>query len=640
MARLLNTIYPINHIANDLLLIHLVNDFLFNWLCLGVSCFVNNRQGLNMHSFPLVETIVAGLFFAFILGFIAQKLRMPPLVGYLLAGIIVGPYTNGYTADIELSQDLAELGVILLMFGVGLHFSIKDLLSVKRVAIPGAIVQISLATILGLGLAYIVGWGVGPGIVFGLALATASTVVLVAALERWHLKDSTRGRIATGWLIVEDIAMVFVLVLIPALAPVLSGDGDISNFDILLLIGKTSLQIIAFIAVMMIVGRKSIPWVLKRVVRTGNPDLFRLGVLAIALGCAILANYLFGVSFALGAFFAGMILSETEMNHTAEKETLGLREFFTVLFFVSVGMLFDPSILIREPLLLLATLFIIIIGKSLGAYFIVKLLGYPNNTALTISAALAQIGEFAFMIASLGVAYKILPPLASDIILGSAMIAIIINPFLFVLLNKFQEKQARLATDSAPIASNQEETVDILADKPYAKVASPIKPASILFMDEDMVIAPEAHQHTIMVGYGPIGQVVLPYLQKKNEVVFVQESRLDITTELRAKQVPVAYGNALAEGMLEAVFTQNAKNLIITISHEAETIEIIHEALLLNPQLNIIVFSTDDEENAYLTKAGATHIIDMQAVLAGEMITVFNNINEQLTSPEVEVTED
>ncbi len=582
-----------------------------------------------MHSFPLVETIVGGVFFAFILGFIAQKLRMPPLVGYLLAGIIVGPYTIGYTADAELTQQLAELGVILLMFGVGLHFSIKDLLSVKRVAIPGAIVQLSLATILGLGLAMIMGWGIGTGLVFGLALATASTVVLVAALEQWHLKDSTRGRIATGWLIVEDIAMVFVLVLIPALAPVLSGQGHIANADIALLVGKTTLQIVAFIAVMMIGGRKLIPWVLKRVVRTGNPDLFRLGVLAIALGCALLANYLFGVSFALGAFFAGAILSETEMNHTAEKETTGLREFFTVLFFVSVGMLFDPSIIIREPLLLLATLFIVMIGKSFGAYFIVKLLGYPKNTALTISAALAQIGEFAFMIASLGIIYKILPQLASDVILGSAIIAIILNPLLFVLLNKYQEKQA-LAADTVETNTDSESATKadtVLDDKPHAKTIAPIKPASIVFEDEDMVIVPEAFKHTVLVGYGPIGRYVLSYLRQKDEVVFVQESRLEIATKLRAKHVPVAYGHALSEGMLEAVFIQNANNLIITISNEAETIEIIHEALLLNPKLNVIVFSTDKEEKAILQKAGATNIIDMQTILAEEMIDVFNHIN-------------
>lgn len=570
------------------------------------------------HSFPLVETIVGGLFFAFILGFAAQKLRMPPLVGYLFAGIIVGPYTHGFTADMHLSQQLAELGVILLMFGVGLHFSFRDLWTVKKVAIPGALIQIIMATLLGWGLAWLAGWGTGAGIVFGLALSCASTVVLIAALQRWNLGDSTQGRISTGWLIVEDIAMVFVLVMIPALAPILSGQGDVSSAEVMYLLGKTSIQIIAFVVIMLLLGRKIIPWSLHIVVGTGNPELFRLAVIAIALGCAILANYLFGVSFALGAFFAGTIISETSMNHTAEDASSGLREFFTVLFFVSVGMLFDPSIIIREPLLLLATLLVVIIGKGVGAFMIVRLLRYPVQTALTIAIALAQIGEFSFMIASLGSVYKIIPQLASDLILGSALISIICNPFLFVWLNRYLHKQS----SSEMGTSSVQHEVDLLSAKPHAKLASPIKPISIYFADENMVIAPEVSEHTVIVGAGSIGQEVLKRLQLQNETVYVQENRLDIVAQLRAQQIPVAYGHALSEGMLDAVFVATAKNLIITIQNKTETIAIIEAAKAQNPQLQIIVFSHNEDDKQLYFQAGATNVVDNQIVLANEIMQV------------------
>lgn len=570
------------------------------------------------HSFPLVETIVGGLFFAFILGFAAQKLRMPPLVGYLFAGIIVGPYTHGFTADMHLSQQLAELGVILLMFGVGLHFSFRDLWTVKKVAIPGALIQIIMATLLGWGLAWLAGWGTGAGIVFGLALSCASTVVLIAALQRWNLGDSTQGRISTGWLIVEDIAMVFVLVMIPALAPILSGQGDVSSTEVMYLLGKTSIQIIAFVVIMLLLGRKIIPWSLHIVVGTGNPELFRLAVIAIALGCAILANYLFGVSFALGAFFAGTIISETSMNHTAEDASSGLREFFTVLFFVSVGMLFDPSIIIREPLLLLATLLVVIIGKGVGAFMIVRLLRYPVQTALTIAIALAQIGEFSFMIASLGSVYKIIPQLASDLILGSALISIICNPFLFVWLNRYLHKPS----SSEMGTSSVQHEVELLSAKPHAKLASPIKPISIYFADENMVIAPEVSEHTVIVGAGSIGQEVLKRLQLQNETVYVQENRLDIVAQLRAQQIPVAYGHALSEGMLDAVFVATAKNLIITIQNKTETIAIIEAAKAQNPHLQIIVFSHNEDDKQLYLQAGATNVVDNQIVLANEIIQV------------------
>ena len=587
------------------------------------------------HSYPLVETIVGGLVFAFILGMVAQRLRMPPLIGYLFAGIIVGPYgpdIPGMQGSLELSQQLAELGVILLMFGVGLHFSIKDLMAVRKVALPGAIVQMGFATILGMGLASIMGWSWGAGLVFGLALSCASTVVLMAALERWHIKDSNRGRIAIGWLIVEDIAMVFVLVLIPALSGLLSGQGEGMTFsEVAFLIAKTCFWMILFVVVMMVAGNKFIPWSLKRVVRTGNKDLFRLGVLAIALGCAIAAHYLFHVSFALGAFFAGMILSETEMNHAAEEETSAVRDFFTVLFFVSVGMLFNPEVLtsLSGIVLVLTTLFIIIIGKSLAAYMIVKMFGYPKTTALTIAVSLAQIGEFSFMIASLGLAYKILEPEQNDAILAAAMISIILNPFLFVALNKYKEKKNRASAHETSVAQTDGQTehaeetsadATILDAKPRAKVAAPIKPLSIVFEDEDMVVVPPTHHHSVLIGYGVIGKKVLQALLAKGQTVLVQESRLEVATQLRFEGVPVAYGHALTEGMLEAVYVEHARDLIVTISDTIEAVEIIQQALQLNPSLRIIARAQNDEEQQMLLAAGASDVIYFHDVVAEKII--------------------
>lgn len=587
------------------------------------------------HSYPLVETIVGGLVFAFILGMVAQKLRMPPLIGYLFAGILVGPFgpgIPGLQGNLELSHQLAELGVILLMFGVGLHFSIKDLMAVKKVALPGAVVQMGFATILGMGLASLMGWSWGAGLVFGIALSCASTVVLMAALERWHLKDSNRGRIAIGWLIVEDIAMVFVLVLIPALAGLLSGKEESMAFsEVAWLVGKTTFWMVLFVTVMMVGGNKLIPWALKKVVRTGNKDLFRLGVLAIALGCAIAAHYLFHVSFALGAFFAGMILSETEMNHAAEEETMAVRDFFTVLFFVSVGMLFNPGVFtsISGVTLVLTTLLIIIVGKSVAAYAIVKMFGYPKTTALTIAVALAQIGEFSFMIASLGLTHGILEPEQNDAILAAAMISIILNPFLFVWLNKYKEKANKAAASKEAHAKAdvlpegvvaQEAIIDVDDGKPHAKVAAPIKPLSIKFEDEDMVVVPQAFHHSVLIGYGTIGKKVLNALRDKGQTVFVQDSRLEVATQLRFEGIPVAYGHALSEGMLDAVFVQSARDLIVTISDTVEAVEIISMALELNPNLNVIARAQNEDEYRMLQEAGANNIVYFHEVVAEKVI--------------------
>uniref|UniRef100_UPI0025924C4D cation:proton antiporter domain-containing protein n=1 Tax=uncultured Methylobacterium sp. TaxID=157278 RepID=UPI0025924C4D len=427
------------------------------------------------HETPLIATIVVGLVVAFIFGAIANRLRVPPLVGYLLAGVLAGSHTPGFVADQELAAELAEIGVILLMFGVGLHFSLKDLLSVRAIAIPGAIVQIVVATLLGAGLAWILGWSMQAGFVFGLALSVASTVVLLRAMQERRLIETERGRIAVGWLIVEDLAMVLALVLLPAIADAVNGknpaveaaahiasDPIVAYFNLGIggIIGLTLGKVAAFVAVMLIVGRRVIPWTLHAIAHTGSRELFRLAVLAIALGVAFGASKLFGVSLALGAFFAGMIMSESELSHRAAEESLPLRDAFAVLFFVSVGMLFDPMTIINDPLPLLATLAIIVVGKSLAAFFIVLAFGYPTGTALIISASLAQIGEFSFILAELGVGLGMLPQEGRDLILGGAILSILLNPVVFAgvgYLKPWLEKRSASATEASPETTVVEE---------------------------------------------------------------------------------------------------------------------------------------------------------------------------------------
>lgn len=395
------------------------------------------------HEVSLVSTIAVGLAYALVGGFIAARLGLPPLVGYLLAGIAVGPFTPGFVADARLAPELAELGVILLMFGVGMHFSIHDLLGVRAIAVPGAIAQILVATTLGFGVALSWGWSAGAGLVFGLALSVASTVVLLRELESRGTLYSSDGRIAVGWLVVEDMVMVLALVLIPALADSLGGraldptHGETST-NLLFSVGITLAKVAAFVALMLILGTKLFPWLLKQVEMTGSRELFTLAAVALALGVAFGSAELFGVSFALGAFFAGVVINESDLSHRAARELQPLQDVFSVLFFVAVGMLFDPGILTREPMQVLTVLAIIIVGKSLAAFAIVSLLRYPRVTALTVSAALAQIGEFSFILAALGISLGLLPLEAQNLILAGALLSITLNPLVFTIVSKFQ----------------------------------------------------------------------------------------------------------------------------------------------------------------------------------------------------------
>ncbi|MBS0661049.1 MAG: cation:proton antiporter [Verrucomicrobia bacterium] len=390
------------------------------------------------HDISLIATITAGFVLAFAFGFLAHRFRLPPLVGYLLAGVAIGPFTPGFVADGGLAGQLAEIGVILLMFGVGLHFSVADLMAVRRIAIPGAVGQIALATLVTLGLTKLWGWPLGAGLVLGLSLSVASTVVLLKALEGRNAVGTPNGRIAVGWLIVEDLAMVLALVTLPAVAellggklPATPGHPPAESGSLLVSLGLTLVKVAAFVALVMTIGPRVLPWLLRQVARTGSRELFTLSVLAIALGVALGSAKLFGVSFALGAFFAGMVLNESELSHKAAHETLPLQDAFAVLFFVSVGMLFDPSILVREPLKVAAVLGVIILGKSLIALLIVLVLRFPLSSAFSVSGALAQIGEFSFILAGLGVSYQLLPPEGLNLVLAGAILSITLNPVVF-----------------------------------------------------------------------------------------------------------------------------------------------------------------------------------------------------------------
>ncbi len=559
------------------------------------------------HQTSLIATIVAGIGLAFVFGTLAQRLRLSPLVGYLVAGVMIGPFTPGYVADQALAPQLAELGVILLMFGVGLHFSLSDLMSVRAIALPGALGQMSIVSLLGFGLAYAMGWSIGAGIVFGLSLSVASTVVVLRALQEKRLIDTERGRIAVGWLIVEDLAMVLALVLIPALAGILGGEAQVetgTGADLLALLeadtvwgvlGLTLVKVAAFVILMLVVGRRVIPWVLHYVAHTGSRELFRLAVLAIALGVAFGSAELFGVSFALGAFFAGMILAETPLSHQAANETLPLRDAFAVLFFVSVGMLFDPSVLVREPGPAAATFLIIVIGNALVAFTIVAVFRYPLMTALTSAAALSQIGEFSFILAGLGVGLKLLPETGQDLILAGAILSILANPLLFFALDKARPWLEARERQASP--------------QPTPTPQSPELPATSL------------REHAVLVGHGRVGSLVAEALKVREIPFLVIEERIETVARVRGEGVKVVSGTVGQDGVLEAVNLPEAQWLISAIPSPFEAIELIERAKKANPSIRIIARAHNDAEVKQLRKVGADYIVLGEREIAREIVS-------------------
>ncbi|MBB6413301.1 YbaL family putative K(+) efflux transporter [Mesorhizobium sangaii] len=565
------------------------------------------------HDTPLIATIVAGLGLAFVFGALANRFRIPPLVGYLVAGVLVGPNTPGFVADAGLANELAEIGVILLMFGVGLHFSLKDLLSVRAIAVPGAIVQIGFATALGAGLSWMLGWSMGAGLVFGLALSVASTVVLLRALQERRMIETERGRIAVGWLIVEDLAMVLALVLLPALAGVLGGqeqaDTHVSGmlslpagYGIWGVVGITLAKVAAFVVVMLVVGRRVIPWILHYVAHTGSRELFRLAVLAIALGVAFGAAKLFGVSLALGAFFAGMIMSESELSHRAAEESLPLRDAFSVLFFVSVGMLFDPFSLISNGWPILATLAIIVIGKSLAAFVIVIAFGYPLATALMISASLAQIGEFSFILAELGVGLKLLPEQGRDLILAGAILSIVLNPLMFLAIDWMKPWLEARAAKTAPSVEA----------KPLGPATEPGQVASVAATTnrEDgprprTILA----NHAILIGYGRVGSLVGAALKEAALPFLVIEDADKTLARLKADGIETVSGNAANAEVFAAANPEGARRLILAIPNAFEAGQIVLRARAANPGINVIARAHSDAEVEHLKGLGADTVI-------------------------------
>ena len=542
------------------------------------------------HSTPLITTIVGGLVLAFLLGMLANRLRISPLVGYLTAGVLAGPFTPGFVADTSLAPELAEIGVILLMFGVGLHFSLKDLLAVKSIAIPGAVAQIAVATLLGMGLSSLMGWDLATGLVFGLCLSTASTVVLLRALEERQLIDSQRGQIAIGWLIVEDLVMVLTLVLLPAFSGMLESHHS-SPVELLTGLAVTIGKVIAFMVLMMVVGRRVVPWILAKTASTGSRELFTLSVLALALGIAYGAVEFFDVSFALGAFFAGMVLNESELSQRAAHDTLPLRDAFAVLFFVSVGMLFDPMILVREPLTVIATLAIIMFGKSIAAFLLVKMFGHSKRTALTISVSLAQIGEFAFILAGLGISLGLLSEQGRNLVLAGAILSIMFNPLLFTLLEKY------LTNTETIEDQNVEEAVEDEKQIPF-----------------------DLCNHALLVGYGRVGSLLGEKLQAAGIPLVVIENSRPRVEALRDQGISTVLGNAANQEVMDLARLDCARWLLVTIPNGYEAGEIVASARTKRPNIEIIARAHYDDEVTYIMERGADRVVMGEREIANSML--------------------
>jgi len=531
------------------------------------------------HDISLITTLAAGFGVALILGFIAERIKLPALVGYLVAGIIIGPATPGFVADIHTASQLAEVGVMLLMFGVGLHFSLDDLLAVKRIALPGAVVQMSLATLLGMGIAWGWGWSLGAGLIFGLSLSCASTVVLLKALEARGILDSMNGRIAVGWLVVEDLATVLILVLLPPLAGVLGGDaGSGEGAPLWQTIGQTLLQVSAFIALMLIVGRRVLPWLLWQVARTGSRELFTLAVIAVAIGIAYGASALFHVSFALGAFFAGMVMRESEFSHRAAEESLPLRDAFSVLFFVSVGMLFVPNVLLEQPLQVLAVVAIIVIGKSLAAMALVLVFRYPLNTALTVAASLAQIGEFSFILAALGISLKLMPAEGMSLILAGALISIALNPLVFAVVKPL----GRWVIARSALARRLESR-----DDPYAELPMSTERK---FLEGQVVL----------IGFGRVGKRIAASLDERGIPYVIVEQNREQVEGLRQQGYAAVSGNAAEPGVLIQAHIAHAAMLVVAAPDTLNIRQMVDTARTLNPAIEIVLRTHSEEESRLL----------------------------------------
>ena len=552
------------------------------------------------HDVDLIILLAVGFGMALIFGYIAARLRLPPLIGYLIAGIIISPNTPGIVGDIHLANQLAELGVMFLMFGVGMHFSLNDLLQVRRIALPGAILQIAVATLLGIGVSMYWGWSFGSALIFGLSLSCASTVVLLKALGDRGLLDSVNGKIAVGWLLVEDLVMVLALVLLPATAVLLGGHalpGSDTSQSIWLTIGITLLKVTGFIAFMLIIGKRLVPMIMQFVARLGSRELFTLTVVAAAVSIAYGSYAVFGVSMALGAFFAGMVVKESDFSHRAEEETLPLREIFSILFFVSVGMLFDPSILIEEPLRILAVIAIIMVGKTLAAIALVLFFRYPINTALTVGASLAQIGEFSFILATLGLSLGLLTPDAQNLILAGALFSITLNSFVFSAIEPVQ----RWIRERSHLARLLERSADPLAMLP------------------DEVDQAYLRDQVVIIGYGGVGRRISENLIQQNIKVVIAEENREIVEKLRSQGIAAVSGEATEPNVLIQAHIQHARLLVISPMDILDIHRIVDISKQLNPEIQVLICAESKEEAAVIRQENLGEVFYAKEEMAKNM---------------------
>lgn len=546
------------------------------------------------HSTPIISTIIIGLVLAFAFGVVAHRLHLPPLIGYLLAGIAVGPFTPGFVADQSIANELAEIGVILLMFGVGLHFSLEDLLSVRGIAVSGAAAQAFLAVPLALALGWWQGWTPAAGVIFGIALSVASTVVVLRLLQERRLVETERGRITVGWLIVQDLAMVLVLVLLPPLAGALKGEAAAQS-SVIQSLALTLAKIAGFVALMLIVGKRVIPALLHYVAHTGSRELFRLSVLSVALGVAYASTVLFGVSLALGAFFAGTVLSESRLSQQAATETLPFRDAFAVLFFVSVGMLFDPSFVFKAPGALLATVLVIVLGKSIAAYAVVRLFGHRHATALTISGSLAQIGEFSFILAALATRLTLLPESGRNLILAGAIISILMNPLIFAALDGLFAKSERMRGKA--VAAREEEI----------PTREPVRPTSLT-------------GHVVLIGHGRVGSFISAVLERSVTPLFVIEDNDEVVKGVKVRGIEAVSGNAADPEVIRVANLSAARCLLVAIPDAFEGGQVVEQARAINPLLPIIARAHSQAEIEHLKRHGATIVVMGEHEIAKAML--------------------
>ena len=552
------------------------------------------------HDVNLIILLAVGFGMALIFGYIAARLRLPPLIGYLIAGIIISPNTPGVVGDIQLANQLAELGVMFLMFGVGMHFSLSDLLQVRRIALPGAILQIAVATLLGMAVSMFWGWSFGSALIFGLSLSCASTVVLLKALGDRGLLDSVNGKIAVGWLLVEDLVMVLALVFLPATAVLLGGHalpGTDTSQSIWITIGLTLLKVTGFIAFMLIIGKRLVPMIMQFVARLGSRELFTLTVVAAAVSIAYGSYAVFGVSMALGAFFAGMVVKESDFSHRAEEETLPLREIFAILFFVSVGMLFDPRILVEEPLHILAVVAIIMVGKTLAAMALVLFFRYPINTALTVGASLAQIGEFSFILATLGLALGLLTPEAQNLILAGALFSITLNSFIFSAIEPVQ----RWIRERSHLARLLERSGDPLAMLP------------------DEVDQEYLRDQVVIIGYGGVGRRISENLMEQNIKVVIAEENREIVEKLRTQGIAAVSGEATEPNVLIQAHIQHARLLVISPMDILDIHRIVDISKQLNPEIQVLICAESKEEAAVIREENIGEVFYAKEEMAKNM---------------------